>query len=368
MNDTKDHDTKEFLARTTGLWQFQRQSKSQLESKIAEWNEKQSLIYPHCAICLLFSPQEEQAATNKLPVNTEIVVPDLCFEKGSKTSQLGAEQLLNDSRKRPSQPSDTDRKSLAPHHSVIDCLLQCKTCKLTVHQSCYMGSTDSSLIYGGGGAEGSANWMCDKCIWKATTNTRSAGADFTHEPSCSLCLLHGGALKQLHDEHSHSRATLTPGQHNKWAHLTCAVCIDGVSFRSPTTRSGIVVSRASGRRESRLRYECIYCGSFANHFTTTSHGKFVSNASSLYMPATGLTVRCAAGKCKNRFHVTCGYVYQKCWFEWADWPHCVSYLCHEHAQPPSRDLHSKRVLVKSIPTSNYDFLFFYSFRNLRDTV
>lgn len=108
---------------------FQSSDKNQLVENIKEWNEKQSQLYPHCQICLLFKNQKcseernskknisfatsgKNDTNHKLPVNSETFIPEICFTKKTKLQSL----------------SDFNDEN-------IDCLLQCKMCKLTVHQS-----------------------------------------------------------------------------------------------------------------------------------------------------------------------------------------------------------------------------------------
>ncbi len=146
---------------TNGLWQFQDANIDQ----IRDWNSKQSSNYPHCSICLLFkhksninqtdddtctpsssreSPDFQKSHSDlcissiindnklklkiskslltvtpkstvnkQLPKNSEVLIPEMCFTKHSKTR---------------SKLPDFQRDK-------IDCLLQCKNCSLTVHQS-----------------------------------------------------------------------------------------------------------------------------------------------------------------------------------------------------------------------------------------
>lgn len=65
-----------------------------------------------------------------------------------------------------------------------------------------------------------SNWLCNLCL----TNTNIDDA------YCSLCMLRGGALKQTTDK-------------KKWAHISCALCINDVVFKDPSTRSLIQVSK-----------------------------------------------------------------------------------------------------------------------------
>ena len=122
--------------------------------------------------------------TNKvLPKNSEVLIPEMCFTKHSKTR---------------SKLPDFQRDK-------IDCLLQCKNCNLTVHQSCYFGFIDESLI-------NKSAWLCNVCLSKAFD-----------EAYCCLCLLRGGALKRTTDK-------------KKWVHLTCTVCISEITIKEPSSR------------------------------------------------------------------------------------------------------------------------------------
>ncbi len=172
---------------------------------------------------------------------------------------------------------------------------------------------DSSKIHGGGGAEGAYDWLCDKCIFTSTKNTIS-------EPECSLCMLHGGPLKQCDEETK-----------KQWAHVTCALCVNGVSFREASTRKSINISAMLYKQEKKSHRKCGYCNSFTKHLQNDQ-------------TQTGLTVKCDIEKCNNRFHVTCGQAYARCYFSSSDWPHCVTVLCHEHAEKVKNDIEKRRVI------------------------
>ena len=131
----KTESEKEFLTRTYGLWQFQKLLKQDLNLAVKKFNQQQSAQYPHCAICLLFSKSHainssspdslnqnqtnHKMSTNEdrvLPINSEILVPEICFLRQAKSDR-----------------HETDLNDLLNEN--IDRLLQCKLCKLTVHQS-----------------------------------------------------------------------------------------------------------------------------------------------------------------------------------------------------------------------------------------
>lgn len=161
--DNNNSDNKllmQFLENSKGLWAFQSQMRGE---RIREWNESQSRIYPHCQICLLFkknrvakndlnlvasssssssstSPSSSQLSKHhhalannnssshhnhhhyrQLPVNSEKIVPEICFTKSAAcksnflAAAAAANNMINDEN--------------------IDRLVQCNMCKLTVHQS-----------------------------------------------------------------------------------------------------------------------------------------------------------------------------------------------------------------------------------------
>ena len=130
-------DLSNFLKSSDGLWQFQNVDNEKLQNQIQQSNQNLSLEYPHCSICLLFKQHEISAEEkvekksdaknlksnkqskqfpHKLPVNSEIILSEMSFSK----------KYRNKSR----LPSLTEFRC-----EKIDCLLQCKNCKLTVHQS-----------------------------------------------------------------------------------------------------------------------------------------------------------------------------------------------------------------------------------------
>ena len=281
-----------FFEKTNGIWSFQNHNECELNKRIIKFNQMQSLVYPHCSICLLFKTESQESKEKtlllnqiRLPINSEILVPEVCF---SKKTRSRSSIDLNENK------SDN-----------IDCLLQCKLCKLTVHQNCYFGCLDESKICSGGGPIGKDNWLCEKCNWKNLN---------VNEPQCCLCLLYGGALKLSDDKQN-------------WAHITCAMCVESVSFKEPSTRTAINIPKNIFVKEKKQLKKCIYCSPFTQFRTS-----FV-----------GLTTKCEIKTCKNRFHATCGYLYGGCYFDYADWPRCVSILCHEHANTLKDELLEKRV-------------------------
>lgn len=131
-----------FLKNSNGLWAFQSASmtRTQLNDRIREWNESQSRIYPHCQICLLFKKQSCNNATaasgggggggkSKLPMNSEKLVTEICFTK-----------KISFSKKDDALITQSDLDTTLDPNDNIDCLLQCKMCKLTVHKSKWLFS------------------------------------------------------------------------------------------------------------------------------------------------------------------------------------------------------------------------------------
>lgn len=315
-NNNKDHvEFLNYLKRTDGLWQFQTLNGSDVNEQIQKWNELQSLIYPHCAICLYFKRDKTETlqfidshhlvasdskANKKIPVNSEILVPESCFKKKknvSKKAATAAVDLIDE---------EINRKS-------IDCLLQCKSCKLTVHQNCYAGTLDDSLIYGGGGACGEKaahNWMCDKCLSKV----KHANGSSSVEPNCMACLMRGGALKQCDDK-------------QKWIHISCALYINGLAFKHPETRTQLHVPLALLNRERKQANHCIYCTPFSKFMTNNPNG---------------LTIKCKHDNCSNRFHVSCAFMHKSVTFLNDLEANTTNVYCHEHAPSKSNRQKTKQ--------------------------
>lgn len=123
---------REFMSNSKGLWAFENQMRGE---RIREWNEAQSRIYPHCQICLLFKKNRinDQLSSNltfarHLPINSEKLVPEICF---SKSAACKSNFLANAAAATAAAAAVND----AVNDENIDRLMQCKMCKLTVHQS-----------------------------------------------------------------------------------------------------------------------------------------------------------------------------------------------------------------------------------------
>lgn len=99
-------------------------------------------------------------------------------------------------------------------------LLQCKTCKLRVHQACYTVNTSEE-------EEEENGWECHAC--KAV----SEGREKTRPVECSLCSVDHGihAMHPLYDTYGeHGRQIVLDGgskrkQKNAWVHTLCAMYI-----------------------------------------------------------------------------------------------------------------------------------------------
>jgi len=149
--------------------------------------------------------------------------------------------------------------------------------------------------------ENSSNWLCDKCIWKLKSANKNPKLNL--EPSCCLCLMRGGPLKQCNDR-------------QKWVHLTCALCTNDVEINEPSTRSQIQVpSKLFSKERSHHSKKCTYCSHIQSAYKNTN---------------TNLTVKCDIESCKLHFHVTCAYLNGECLLAHQDWPNTIVILCNKH--------------------------------------
>lgn len=132
-------------------------------------------------------------------------------------------------------------------------LVQCKTCKLEVHQQCY-GILSSRLysIYKNG-------YECDVCI----RGTRST------ETMCVMCGSHGGAMK------------LVEGVDSAFCHIHCALFIPELSFVNVDTMTPIAGCQKAITIYKQLR--CTVC----------------------QLQNVGVCVQCSYSKCVTAVHVTC---------------------------------------------------------------
>lgn len=270
------------------MWHFQSRFKPNLNQQVQNWNQRLSDQYPHCSVCNYFKQNDSTSHSDnqiqlQIPVNSEVILSEKYFTKRSSHHKI---------------PKLTELKK-----DKFDCLLKCKNCNLIVHQKCYHGNLPDYLIYGNETNEKSLiNWLCDKCIWNSQYENKNQHNLNQIEPMCCLCLLRGGALKQTDDK-------------QKWAHISCALFIKGVLFKSPETHAAIQVPSQLFKNEKKLNQACVYCSSFTQYQT--------------HIP-NGLTVKCSAHDCQDRFHVTCGNSFGKCVYEEADWPNGFFTYCHKH--------------------------------------
>lgn len=120
-------------------------------------------------------------------------------------------------------------------------IIVCVGCDLKVHVLCY-------------GIESfNENWMCSPC------------AEGAEQAVCKLCVQDGGALKK----------TTCGG----WAHVLCALFIEGCSFLDNNLMEPVDISNVT---DSKRNKTCMFC--------QTDRG---------FAPS------CQRSKCKNRLHISC---------------------------------------------------------------
>eukprot|EP01114_Cavostelium_apophysatum_P015898 TRINITY_DN4426_c0_g1_i2.p1 TRINITY_DN4426_c0_g1~~TRINITY_DN4426_c0_g1_i2.p1 ORF type:complete len:685 (-),score=216.74 TRINITY_DN4426_c0_g1_i2:37-2091(-) len=129
-------------------------------------------------------------------------------------------------------------------HTSNNLIVFCDGCNIAVHQKCY-GITDIP----------SDAWLCRKCEAKAT------------DVRCVFCAQKSGAFK--------------PTTTNKWAHVSCAFWIPGISFQDGDTLEPIVVPKKSKKEKPQL-HKCCAC-----------------------KQTIGICVRCSLENCDSYFHVEC---------------------------------------------------------------
>ncbi|KAK2703004.1 hypothetical protein QYM36_018406 [Artemia franciscana] len=127
-------------------------------------------------------------------------------------------------------------------------LVRCMVCNLTVHNQCY------------GVSPGVSTWKCDRCTRGDISLT------------CCMCPVRGGPLKRVKNSGS-------------WIHLVCAVALPNVHFRAPAVRESIEIDRSC---KGGLNASCIFC----------------KDAGAINRQG---CIQCTLPRCKEMFHVTCGY-------------------------------------------------------------
>jgi hypothetical protein len=125
----------EFNTKTNGLWAFQDSKDVDITNLTMNFNKIQSQSYPHCAICNLFGEQKQNESNQmpnesqiiNMPKNSEILIPDAYFAKKSYKKNTSINQ------------NNTSDKNICR-------LLQCITCKLTVHECKYLILNEKLLL------------------------------------------------------------------------------------------------------------------------------------------------------------------------------------------------------------------------------
>lgn len=220
-------------------------------------------LEPHCAVCSLFcsyiKPQKD--ATNftldpSVPHHgtlTRPIVPEMCFSVGAVNTE----------------PPPTNYHIGEDGSSL---LIQCKSCAMQVHASCYGVKPESVRD----------SWTCTRCAAEAWV------------VECCLCNLRGGALKRTTDK--------------RWVHVICAIGVPEARFVNAIDREPVDVSAVP---ETRKSLKCVFC-----HTTNPS-------------PNRGACIQCTFENCATSFHVTCAQI-AGIVMKPADWPYVVSVTCHKH--------------------------------------
>ncbi|XP_046364115.2 uncharacterized protein LOC124140527 [Haliotis rufescens] len=227
---------------------------------------------PHCAICAVFNPVENEfqgldfadvsTLNNKvmttIPNRSKPLVPEICFSASSNDpSPFASNPIL-----------ETDGQSP---------LLVCNKCNVCVHASCY------------GVVEVNAEevWRCSRCVNHIT------------QADCGLCFLRGGALKPTTD--------------GRWVHIACALTTTEVKFLEIEKREPVDISKIP---PARFKLKCVYCSPMTKSWSREN-----------------TCVQCSNGRCTTAFHTTCAFVAGVV-FETSDWPYPVYITCHKHATAP----------------------------------
>ncbi|CAA7395728.1 unnamed protein product [Spirodela intermedia] len=138
-------------------------------------------------------------------------------------------------------------------------LLQCNSCKVSVHMKCY-GVLDAPQ----------GTWLCSWCRQSEATNNENKDGD----GPCLLCPKRGGALKMVGTNIDQSGRTL------KFAHLFCSLWMPEVSIGNIETMEPIM--NTEGVHETRKRLICSIC-----------------------KVKQGACIRCSHGACRTSFHPVC---------------------------------------------------------------
>lgn len=168
-------------------------------------------------------------------------------------------------------------------NSASNLVLQCASCHIHVHQSCY-GVQELGMY------TKDKKWYCRKCEAVLAGNVN-------FEVSCALCCKQGGALKPATEP-------------LKWVHVVCALYTNETFFVNPDAMEPIDGVMAAVVRARKQRRRCWLCGL-----------------------REGSIERCSVKVCKAGFHVSCG-VTQGASFELQHFNQQVVYVrcfCPEHA-------------------------------------
>lgn len=144
---------------------------------------------------------------------------------------------------------------------VLNQLIVCDSCQVSVHKKCYGVQEDVH-----------ASWLCS---WCKHVNSAVNGSDKAHKP-CVLCPNQEGGSKPVHMGNSDSQSAASMN----FAHLFCSLWVPQVYVED--TRVMEPIMNITGTKETRNKLVCYLC-----------KGKH------------GACVRCSNGNCRTSFHPIC---------------------------------------------------------------
>uniref|UniRef100_A0A1I7ZUP0 [histone H3]-trimethyl-L-lysine(9) demethylase n=1 Tax=Steinernema glaseri TaxID=37863 RepID=A0A1I7ZUP0_9BILA len=164
----------------------------------AKFNEYRARCSPHCAICQYFWPDPLQTEKHEVPKSSPRAITDLIYNKGINPQGMSCYlyeelELFSDDLQRT--------------------LLQCISCKVVVHSSCYPCKIPEDQTIK------RDQWKCMRCC-EPNRAIREAAA-------CHLCKLRGGALiraKKGRDD-------------GLFVHIVCALANRRTWFDDPIKKS-----------------------------------------------------------------------------------------------------------------------------------
>ncbi|XP_070563071.1 lysine-specific demethylase 4A-like [Ptychodera flava] len=254
---------------------------------------------PKCSVCQLFQPI--QWDTNTQPEDTDLQTRIMQLSPSRNLSMRNSSENGSSDEDRTvvcipemcyaSNPENTESMPVNTN-DLIDregrsVVLQCASCKVAVHASCY-GEFEATN-------QSTGEWQCRRCASGALDSI------------CCLCCIRGGALKPTTD--------------GRWVHMVCAVAVPDVSFENVGLREPVDVTKI---RPARMKLRCFYCHSIVRSEKTV-----------------GACIQCSIGKCCMSFHVTCA-TSAGVTMEPADWPFSVYVTCRKHNN--SKDQNQNRPL------------------------